>query len=376
MIMWYRSLFVILLYFVLTMCRDNTQMVNELGLQYAQGFTISKEKNWIRLTVRNPWEKARNIELEYYLVHRDSILPALLTNKKVIRIPAERIVCLSTSHLAFLDALGEINAVTGVSGAAYIRNPSVRERISEGKVVDVGFDQQLNYESIIQQHPDLVMVYGVDSEITGIVGKLHDVGIPAVYNAEYLEKTPLGKAEWIKYIAEFFRKEEKADSIFNRVVKNYKELKEKVALLKDKPVVMVGMPYRDAWWIPGGDSYLSKLIEDAGANYIASGNNSHESFVISLEEAFLKAEKSEFWINVGSVNSKTEILGKDSRFSNFSLFKSGHIYNNNKRSTSDGGNDFWESGAVFPDSILADLIAIFHPGILPGENLTYYKEIK
>ena len=139
---------------------------------------------------------------------------------------------------------------------------------------------------------------------------------------------------------------------------------------------MVGMPYRDAWWIPGGDSYLSKLIEDAGATYIASGNRSHESFVISMEEAFLKAEQSEFWIHVGSVNTKTEILEKDSRFKNFLLFKSGHIYNNNKRSTPEGGNDFWESGAVYPDSILADLITIFHPGTLSGENLTYYKEIK
>jgi iron complex transport system substrate-binding protein len=376
MTMRYRSLFFFLLLLGLTMCKENKQKGNESGLKYAQGLSIRKEKHWTRISVRNPWEKARNIEIEYYLVPRDSIIPAGLSEKTIIRIPVERIVCLSTSHLAFLHALGLNDAITGVSGASYIRNPSIRKRIAEGKIRDVGYDRQLNYEEIIQQHPDLVMIYGVDSEITGIANKLHDLGIPAVYNAEYLEKTPLGKAEWIKFIAAFFMKGHMADSVFNVVERNYLTLNHRVSLIKNRPVVMVGMPYRDAWWIPGGSSYLSKLIEDAGATYIAKDNISHESFVISMEEAFLWAEKSDFWIHVGSVNHKSEIAEADSRFKNFQLFRTGRIFNNNKRSTPDGGNDFWESGAVYPDSILADLITIFHPGILSGENLTYYKEIK
>ena len=369
-------LFFLLLWVGLVSCTETGERKKKPGQKYAQGFSIRKEKNFTGITVRNPWEKAGNVEFDYYLVPRDSVVPTHLSGKTIIRIPVKRIICLSTSHIAFLSALGLNDAITGISGASYITNPYIRRRIAEGLIRDVGYDRLLNYEEIIRQHPDLVMVYGVDSEITGVVSKLQDLGIPAVYNAEYLEQTPLGKAEWIKFVAEFFRMGEKADSVFNKVRQHYDLLKEKVAGLGDKPVVMVGMPYRDAWWIPGGRSYLSVLLKDAGANYVARENPTHESFVISMEEAFLKAERSEYWIHVGSIQSKTEILETDSRFRNFTLFKNGRIFNNNKRTTPEGGNDFWESGAVYPDSVLADLIAIFHPEVLTDSTLTYYKEIK
>lgn len=370
----------LLLFFLMWMlglvsCKKSGQVENKSG-GYAQGFSINKGENFTRVTVRNPWEKAGNIELNYYLISRDSAVPAHLNGKSVIRIPVRRIICLSTSHIAFLNALGLDDAITGVSGSTYISNSYIRKRISEGIIRDVGYDRLLNYEEIIRQNPDLVMVYGVDSEITGVVGKLQDLGIPVVYNAEYLEHTPLGKAEWIKFVAEFFQAGEKADVVFDKVRTHYEFLKNKVAGLKFKPVVMVGMPYRDAWWIPGGNSYLAVLLDDAGAKYIARENRGHESFVISMEEAFLKAEKSDYWIHVGSVRSKTEILETDIRFKNFFLFNKGHIFNNNKRSTPEGGNDFWESGAVYPDSVLADLIRIFHPEMMPDSLLTYYMEIK
>jgi iron complex transport system substrate-binding protein len=266
--------------------------------------------------------------------------------------------------------------VTGVSGSRYITGQAIRRRISEGKTTDVGYGQNLNFEEIIRQKPDLVMVYGVDSEITGYLDKFRDLGIPTVLVAEYLEETPLGKAEWVRFVAEFFMKGAAGDSIFSSIERNYTLLAEKALHVKKRPVVMVGLPYRETWWVPGGKSYLARLIEDAGGEYTGRENSSHESYVISMEEAITISSRADIWINTGTLSSKEEILASDSRFSKLPLYTDARIYNNNKNATSAGGMDFWESGTMHPDLILGDLIRILHPGLLPDAPFHYYQEIR
>ena len=345
--------------------------------KYAHGFSIYEENGIRKVTVRNPWEKARNIEIDYYLIDRNLSIPLSLNGKNIIHTPVEKIICLSTTHLAFLDALGEINKVVGISGSRYISNPIVRDGVARAEIVDVGYGQNLNYEEIINRRPDVVMVYGVDSEITGFLNKFHDLGIPAILNAEYLEASPLGKAEWIKFVGALFDKSAMADSIFSAIEANYLRLSGIATSEPIKPKVMVGLPYRDSWWVPGGNSYLAKLIADAGGDYIGKENTSHESFVISFEEALIWAEKADVWINLNMVASKKDILEIDNRFEKFKAFRQGRIYNNNLRTTDLGGNDFWESGAVAPHHLLADLIKIFHPQLLPSSYaFEYYQEIK
>ena len=345
--------------------------------KYAHGFSIYEENGIRKVTVRNPWEKARNIEIDYYLIDRNLSIPLSLNGKNIIHTPVEKIICLSTTHLAFLDALGEINKVVGISGSRYISNPIVRDGVARAEIADVGYGQNLNYEEIINRRPDVVMVYGVDSEITGFLNKFHDLGIPAILNAEYLEASPLGKAEWIKFVGALFDKSAVADSIFSAIEANYLRLSGIATSESLKPKVMLGLPYRDSWWVPGGKSYMAKLIADAGGDYIGKENTSHESFVISFEEALLWAEKADVWINLNMVSSKKEILGIDNRFEKFKVFRLGKIYNNNLRTTDLGGNDFWESGAVAPHHLLADLIKIFHPQLLPSSHaFEYYQEIK
>jgi iron complex transport system substrate-binding protein len=344
---------------------------------YAHGFSINEENGIRKLTVRNPWEKARNIEIDYYLIDKNLPFPSALAGKNIIQTPVEKIICLSTTHLAFLDALGEIDKVVGISGSSYVSNPFIRNGVDNSEIVDVGYGQNLNYEEIINRRPDVVMVYGVDSEITGFLNKFRDLGIPAILNAEYLEASPLGKAEWIKFVGALIDKSDMADSIFTAIEANYLRLSGIANSETDKPKVMLGLPYRDSWWVPGGNSYLAKLIADAGGDYIGKENTSHESFVISFEEALMWAEKADVWINLNMVSSKKEILNIDSRFGKFKVFRQGKIYNNNLRTTDFGGNDFWESGVVAPDHLLADLIKIFHPQLLPSPNLLeYYQEIK
>lgn len=367
---------IILIIYSLSACKETDRKLQQLpGGQYAQGFSVVRNGGITSLTIRDPWEKARNIGITYLLADREMDLPEAQKGQQIIRTPVQRIVCMSSSHIAFLDALGELNKITGISGSRYISNPAVKENINSGKIRDVGYGHNLNYEEIIRQQPDLVMLYGVDREITGTVEKLEDLGISAVLNAEYLESDPLGKAEWIRFVACFFNREAKADSLFRATESRYKKLAGMALAAKSSPRVMVGLPFRDSWWIPGGKSYLAQLIADAGGKYVADSDSSHESFVISLEEAFLLSSEADIWINVGNVKSREEILMEDSRFSSFPLYKKGRIYNNNRISTPAGGNDFWESGTLHPDMVLSDLIRIFHPELLPADTLTYYREI-
>ncbi len=373
-----RFLLIMVLFIGLSACHSNKprDTVPGAGNRYALGFRTSSGNGVTRLSVLNPWEKASGVEINYYLIDRNSKVPDSLSEQNVIRIPVKKIICLSTSHLAFLDEIRELDKVTGISGAPYVSNAYIRERVEKGVIRDVGYGQNLNYEEIISQKPDMVMVYGVDSEIAGFLGKFRDLGIPAVINAEYLESTPLGKAEWIKFTGAFFNKSELADSLFRETEQRYNELVHRASHATSRPGVMVGLPYRDAWWVPGGNSYMAQLIRDAGGKYVAGHNPSHESFVISMEDAINLSAQATVWINNGMVTEKSEILTSDSRFANFPLFSKGRIFNNNKRMTEGGGMDFWESGTTHPDLVLKDLIQIFHPGLLPADSLTYYQEIR
>ena len=344
--------------------------------QYALGFSIAESDYGYNLRVENPWENARNVQIEYHLLMQNIAVPDSLRKKNIIRIPVTRVICLSTSHLAFLDMLDALVSVRGISGSHYISNPFINDGIAKGVISDVGYGSNLNYEEIIRLKPDLILVYGVDSEVSGYLEKFRELGIPAVIMAEYLEESPLGKAEWIRFAASFFGKEKLADSLFLQMEKSYNQLAGLVSDLPDKPGVMVGLPYRDAWWIPGGRSYMARLITDAGGKYLGGKNHSRESFVVSMEEAIRLFSDAEVWLNTGMVAQKSEILRMDSRFEKLPFYRLARIYNNNKRSTSAGGMDFWESGTVQPDKILADMIRIFHPGFLPGDSLTYYREIR
>jgi iron complex transport system substrate-binding protein len=265
--------------------------------------------------------------------------------------------------------------VVGISGSQYVSNPEIRLRMGQGEVPDVGYGQNLNYELIVNLKPDLVLMYGIGSEVMSLSHKLEELGIPAVMVAEYLEESPLGKAGWIKFMGAFFEKEDRADGYFKRVEDEYNRLKDLAAERIHKPIIMVGSPYKDSWWVPGGNSYLANMIADAGGEYIGKNNPSHESYVISFENALAWGGEADIWMNMGNLSSKREILAADQRFQSFKVFRDGKLYNNINRLSSHGGNDFWESGTVNPHLILRDLIKIFHPGVIE-EELLYYKEIK
>jgi iron complex transport system substrate-binding protein len=283
---------------------------------------------------------------------------------------------MSTTQLAMISALNEIGSVAAVSGKGYVYNTEISERINAGIVKDVGYETGLNSELILKTNPDLVMMYGIGSESAGYTGKIEELGVKVMFNADYLENHPLGKAEWIKLFGALYCKEKIADSIFLSVAGSYNNIKDEVGRRADKrPEVLLGLPYKDTWYISPGNSYISRLIKDAGGDYLWEETESSVSMPLSIEDVFIKSLKADFWLNIGNVNTKDGISMIDLRLEGLPCFKNGNLYNNNKRITVNGGNDYWESGSLYPHLILKDIAAILHPDLFSDNVLFFYRKI-
>lgn len=342
---------------------------------YAHGFEMVTMGEITRVDVFNPWENARNYTYSYYLIPKTMEVPDSLAAKQIIRTPVERVVVLSTTHIGFIGKLGFESSIIGVSGKDFVTNPVVRKGIEEGRVQDVGYDQNLNYELLLQMKPDLVMAYGIGSDVAAHLTKMKELNIPVVINAEYLEETPLGRAEWLLFTGAFYHQTEHAQRVFNDIVTQYDSLKQLVAPTAQKPLVLSGLPYKDNWWVPGGQSYMANMIADAGGDYLWKDNPSRESFVVSLENAIVKATQADLWINTGQTSSVEDILSTDERFSIIPCLQKKMVYNDNRQMNPTGGNVVWETGPANPQDMLSDLIHIFHPEVQQDTIFHYYQKL-
>lgn len=378
----FRMLFAISALAVSCTSGDGTRTNSDLPgpgavVKRAQRFSLEKTDTCTILTITDPWQGANKIKQIYYLINRDEKRLVIKDESAVVYVPLKKIICMSTTHLAMVAALGEEEAITGVSGTDLIYDTRISQRIKEGLIYDVGYESGMNNELIISLSPDLIMIYGIGSESAGYTGKIKELGIKVMFNADYLETDPLGKAEWIKLFGALFCKEKMADSIFNSVSESYNLTKAYVSQnIKERPDVLLGLPFRDTWFISPGNSYAGQFIEDAGGNYLWDNTESSVSMPYSIEDVFLRALKADCWLNVGSVTSKREISSLDSRLESVPCFRDGNIYNNNKRISPSGGNDYWESGIINPHIILKDIAAILHPELFPDTGLIYYRKIE
>jgi iron complex transport system substrate-binding protein len=342
----------------------------------AKGFSISRNENYSRLTVMDPWQGAEGIKLVYYLVKRDSPVPPEISAGKIIFVPVRSIVCMSTTHVGMIDALGEIKSITGISTAGYAYSDEITSRVKAGAISEVGYETSLNHELIIKLSPDLVMMYGIGSESSGHVNKLNELGINIMFNGDYLETDPLAKTEWIKMFGALYCKEEMADSIFNKELNDYNSIRDYVKEnTGSKPVVLLGLPFKDTWFISPGNSFVSKLIEDAGGSYLWRNTTSSVSMPYGIENVYIAAMNADYWLNIGTVMNSGEISLVDKRLADLKCYRNGNLFNNNKRITESGGNDYWESGALRPHLIIKDVASILHPGLFPEHSLYYYRKI-
>lgn len=371
----FRSVAFVFLFSVLSCASNEKKIVDNMQsaeIKYASGFKISSVGNAKLLEVLYPYQGATSGH-RYLLVPRGEQPPAS-PGAKVIHVPLASIVCTSTTHIPLLDYIAETEKLIGFPTTDYISSEKMRSRIDAGHVVDLGVDNSLNFEKLVALKPDALMGYTMTSDY-GQFKKIEQFDIPVIINAEYLEKHPLGRAEWIKFMAAFFQKEAYADSVFDAIEAAYFEVKKLTDSVKNRPTVVSGIVYGDAWFMPGGQNYAGQLLRDAGCDYLWKEDPSHGFLQLSFEKVFEKAHNADLWIGVGNFNTLSEIRNADRRYAKFRPFQNETVYSSDARRGAKGGSEALELGYLRPDLMLKDLVFIAHPELLAGHQLYFHKKL-
>ncbi len=344
---------------------------------HATGFEIlgadGSESSMI--VTHTPWQGSDSTNRSLLFIARDGEEPPAGFRGQVLCSEPKRIVCMSSTHIGMLESLGEAERIVGVSGLEFTGNKTVTDRAADGKVKDIGYDSNIDYESLISLAPDLVILYGVNGA-NAIEAKLRELGIPFMYLGEYLEESPLGKAEWVVPVAEALGAREKGERLVEGISSRYEELRNLVGATTQKPKVMLNTPWGDSWMMPSTNSYVNQLIRDAGGQYIYTANNSQESKPIDMEEAYRLAMEADVWLNTGQAKNLSEIASQWPKFANTKPMKEHQVWNNVKNKGVIGYPQYWESGCMNPDLVLQDLIKIFHPELLTDRPFTFYKQLQ
>lgn len=363
----------------LVSCKNNQKSAEEFTEPvytpaYASGFSIkgAEGKRSVIISVTNPWQGADSVAFNLLIQRNNEEIP-LGFSGQVLKDKASRLVVMSSTHIAMVDALSNIDKIVGVSGIDFISNSYINK--NKDKIADVGFDGNVNYEALLAANPDMVLLYGVTGA-SQMEAKLKELKVPYLYIGDYMEESPLGKAEWMVPIAEILGDRKMGEDVFNKLCPKYNDLKEKVgSAVMEKPLVMLNTPYGENWFMPSRNSYMIQLIEDAGGEYIYKDNDTSSSVPIDIEEAYMLTNKADVWINTGRLNTLSELEVACPKFMDANCVKAGNVFNNNLRSTAEGGNDFYESAIVNPHLVLQDLIKIFHPEMMDSVEFTYYKPL-
>ena len=344
-----------------------------LIIEDARCFKLTNFAGFKVLEVMNP-DLGSNPEIRYLLVPREQKIPEGSNAYQIIRTPVTKFISLSTTHIFPLDVLGVLNLLIGVARSEDISNPEILERIKTGLIKEVGLFQKSSLESIVELNPDLVFVYGSNAPGEDL-DSLKRMNIPLVFVSEFLESTPLGYAEWIKFFGVIFQQEQIASKHYSQLKANYETLSTTAKGLNKKPSVFVNIPYGGTWFMPGGGSYLARILADAGAIYPWHDNESSGSLRLSFETVIDKAGGADYWINPGNFLSLNSLRKSDPRFQIFNAFKKGAVYNMNRKILDNRPDDYFATALANPDKLLKDLIFIFHPTLLPEHRSEWYHQL-
>ena len=283
---------------------------------------------------------------------------------------------METVYAGYLDALGQLDQICGAASASYINHPKVIQGVKSGDIQSIQSGQKLNIERLLLLQADLILTTSLGEGQMDVSPQLQRAGLPVVLTADYMEHHPLARAEWLKFIAAFFESEDRSDEIFNTIKAQYTSLVDKTKGIDERPSVFCGAPYSGSWHVPGGDSFIARAIHDAGAHYLWAGDRSRGSLPLDTERVFLKAAEADYWIHPNHYRSLSELFNADPRFAKFRATQISQVFNNTRQVSKNGGNNIWERGILHPEEVLADLIKILHPDLLPEHELIYYENLK
>jgi len=355
---------------------DSTTQFVKTEVHHARGFKIQYFKDYKLVSIINPFG-GQGDTVRYILQKKGGAMPGDYPGAQIIEIPVKSLVAMSSMHVGLLGFLEAEHVLTGLGSLQYVYSPKVIALIKAGKITEVGRDQGLNDEKVIEMRPDLVMTIGNPGGKMDHYRMLREAGVPVLINSEWVEQTPLARAEWVKLMAALLDKEDLVNQKFAHAEAEYARLSALAQKAVKKPTVLSGLNTKDAWFMPAGNSYMARFFKDAGADYHWHDSPATGSLPLSFEAVYPFALTADYWMNVGfdTHDTRKSIIAQDTRYADFKASQTGKMYSYNRLVNDQGSNDFFESGSVNPHIVLADMIRIFHPDLLPDHQLVYYKQL-
>ena len=289
-------------------------------------------------------------------------------------LPYKKIILLNASLVGYFTELQAEDNIIGISSPEYIYSQKIHQLIDSGKIENVGNEQKYDLEKILALKPDAIFTNHIEV-FENTYELLRKNKITLVFLDEYLETKPLEKSKYLLAIGKLIGKENEAKMTFEKIEKNYNALQNLASKAPEKPIVLMNEIYGNQWFLPGGKTFAAQIIRDANANYILGDNTEEKAIPLSFEEVFVKAENAQFWVNAGNHANKKSLLVANPNYAKMKVFQKGKIYTVSGK-TKDKANDYFETGVVRADLVLKDYIKIFHPQLLPANQLTYMKELK
>lgn len=341
-----------------------------LEIRYATNLKIVRFSDYTVATVRNPWDTLKTLHT-YVLVDKQKPVPEHLPEGTVVRVPVEKALVYSVVHGGLLDELGAIGSIAGVCNMEYFKMPKIQKLHDEGKIMDCGNGMNPDIEKVIALSPDAIMLSPFENN--GGYGRIGKLDIPIIECADYMETSPLGRAEWMLFYGMLAGREKQADSLFASVEKAYMSVRDAVKNVKNKPTVLNDLRYGSVWYIPGGNSTTGKLYADAGADYIFSDLKNSGSVPMSFEAVFDAARDADYWFV--KYNQKTDKTYKELKtdyapYARFKAFKEKHIYGCNTNRI-----PYYEELTFHPEKLLKDIAKIIHPELLEGYVPEYFSNL-
>lgn len=341
---------------------EGTKVVN----LYAKGFEITSHQGYDVVSVADPWDTSKVLQ-NYILVDRDEPLPHNLPKGTIIRTPIKNAIMYTVVHTAVLEQLGALNSVAGICESQYLTSAKAKEGVAQGRITDCGMATSPNVEKIMEIGGEIIIASPFEH---GGYGQVEKLGIPIFESADYMETHPLGRVEWIRVYGMLSGREKQADSLINATVENYNRLKEMASGATGRPRLMVERKYGSSWFIPGGESYMARMYSDAGADYIFKDNAETGSVPFAFETVYERGLDADFWLLKYTLDrpmTYSDLKGEYLPYADFAPFRNRRIFACNTSETA-----YYENISIHPDRILADLVFIFHPELLPGHQPMCY----
>lgn len=354
---------------------SGTEATEAVPLRYAKLFTMKRENGCTRIDVFAGEKNSPAPVARYLLVPRGKAVPEHDADMLVVKTPVRRLTCDNGLEVSFLDLLGASEALVGVSGKALISHDRVHRDIDDGTLAVTGYGRSTNMEKLLALNPDVTFIitsFGAD-----LPSRLRSYGMtPGLFSA-YHEAHPLGVVEWIRFMGAFVGKESLAESIFREKEAAYLTMLHKFRQVRERPAVIAGYMSKGAWSTMTAPRSFVTMLDHAGADYLFSELDPERGYLLSGEVAMHAGQQAAFWLNTHSrASTLREVLAEDARYAGFRSVREGHVFNNNGSCFKNGKTVYWDIGMTEPDRILADLITIFHPELMPGHKLRYYRRLE